>query len=199
MSTMNNKSRGWLITGAILSLFVGLLALSSPLLFSFLIVQLLGVFALVSGVISLLIAIFGKDVAPRGLNAIFALVRIGAGLALLSCVRSGLNLITLVFAVYLIVEGIFGIFGAFKIRERRGWIFMLLNGTVTMVLGLMVYAHLPSGSAWILGLFFGINLLFNGFSQLMLGLSASKTRCIIVSDQGAFRRLTRTGYTIAIC
>src|SRR5271166_2283322 len=171
---MNSKSRGWLITGAVLSLFVGLLALSSPLFFSFLIVQLLGVFALVSGAISLLVAIFGKDVAPRGLNAIFALVRIGAGLALLSC-ASGLNLITLIFAVYLIVEGIFEIYGAFKIREHRGWVFMLLNGIVTMVIGLMVYAHWPSGSAWILGFFFGINLLFHGFSQLMLGLSASKT------------------------
>ena len=172
---MNSKSRGWLITGAILSLLVGLLALSSPLLFSFLIVQLLGVFALVSGVISLLIAIFCKDVAPRGFNAIFALVRIGAGLALLSCVRSGLNLITLIFAVYLIVEGIFDILGAFKIREQRGWVFMLFNGIVTMVLGLMVYAHWPSGSAWVLGLVLGINLLLHGFSQLMLGLSASKT------------------------
>ncbi|MBV9297643.1 MAG: DUF308 domain-containing protein [Verrucomicrobia bacterium] len=172
---MNSKSRGWLITCAILSLIVGLLALSSPLLFSFLIVQLLGVFALVSGIISLLVAIFGKDVAPRGFNAIFALVRIGAGLALLSCVRSGLNLITLIFAVYLIVEGIFEIFGAFKMREHSGRIFMLINGIVTVALGLMVYAHWPSGSAWILGLFFGINLFFNGLSQLMLGLSASTT------------------------
>ncbi len=171
---MNSKSRGWLITGAILSLFVGLLALSSPLLFSFLIVRLLGAFALASGLISLFVAIFGKDVVPRGLNAIFALVRIGAGVALLSCVRSGLNLITLVFAVYLIVEGIFCIFGAFKIRKHKGWTFMLLSGIATLVLGLMVYAHWPSGSAWILGFFFGINLLFHGFAQLMLGLSASK-------------------------
>ena len=52
---------------------------------------------------------------------------------------------------------------------------MLLNGIVTVVLGLMVYAHWPFGSAWILGFFFGINLLFHGFSQLMLGLPASKT------------------------
>jgi len=170
---MNSKSRRWLIAGAILSLIIGLLALSSPFLFSLLIVQLIGVFALVSGIISLLIAIFGKDVAPRGFNAIFALVRIGAGLALLSCVRSGLNLITLVFAVYLIVEGIIDIFGALRMREHRGRTFMLLNGLVTIVLGLMVYAHWPSGTASILGIFFGINLLFHGFSQLMLALSAS--------------------------
>ena len=172
---MNSKSRGWLITGAILSLIVGLLALSSPLLFSLLIVRFLGLFALISGVISLLVAIFDKDVAPRGLNAVFALVRIGAGLALLYCARSGLNLIMLIFAVYLIVEGIFDIFGALKMREHRGRAFMLINGIITIVLGLMVYAHWPSGSAWILGLFFGINLIFNGFSQLMLGLSAPTT------------------------
>jgi hypothetical protein len=32
---MNTKSRGWLIAGGILSIIVGLLALSSPILFSF--------------------------------------------------------------------------------------------------------------------------------------------------------------------
>jgi uncharacterized membrane protein HdeD (DUF308 family) len=170
---MNSKSRGWLISASILSIIVGFVAMSSPLLFSFLIVQLLGVFALVSGVISLFAAIFDKDVAPRGLNALVALARIGAGLALLSCIRSGLNLIMLVFAVYLIVEGIFDIFGALKMRGQSGRIFLLINGIVTIVLGLMVYAHWPWGSAWVLGLFFGINLLFHGFSQLMLGLSAA--------------------------
>jgi uncharacterized membrane protein HdeD (DUF308 family) len=172
---MNRKSQGWLIAGAILSLLVGLLALSSPLFFSILIVRFLGAFALAGGLISLFLAVFGKNVVPRGLNAVFALVRIGAGLALLSCVRSGLNLITLVLAVYFMVEGIICIFGAFKIRERNGWIFMLISGIATLALGLMVYAHWPSGSASILGLFFGISLLLHGFSQLMLGLSGSKS------------------------
>jgi uncharacterized membrane protein HdeD (DUF308 family) len=167
------KSRGWLIAGSILSVLLGFIALSSPLLFSVLIVQLLGVFALVGGVISLCVAIFDKDATPRWLNAIFAVVRIGAGLALLSCVRSGLNLITLIFAVYLIVEGIFSIFGAFKIRGERGWIFMLLSGFATLALGILVYAHWPSGSARFLGLFFGISMLLHGLSQLMLGLFAS--------------------------
>lgn len=180
---MNTKRRSWPITGAILSLFLGLLALSSPLLFAFLIlrpfsasfqafVRFLGTFALASGFISLFLTIFGKDVVSRGLNAIFALVRIGAGLALLSCVRSGLQIIMRVFAAYLIVEGTFGIFGAFKIREQKGWIFILLNGIVALVLGLMVAGRWPSGSAWILGLFFGINLLLYGFSQFTRALAS---------------------------
>jgi uncharacterized membrane protein HdeD (DUF308 family) len=119
---MNTKSRAWLIAGAVLSLIVGFLALSSPILFSFLIVRLLGVFALVSGVISLLIAVFGKDVAPRWLNAVFALVRIVAGLALLYCIPSGLRVLTLVFAVFLMVDGAFGILGGRSrfARKRAG-------------------------------------------------------------------------------
>lgn len=172
---MNTRSKAWLITGAVLSLIVGFLALSSPILFSFLIVRMLGVFALVSGVISLLIAIFGKDVAPRWFNALFALVRIVAGLALLYCIPSGLRVLTLVFAVFLMVDGACVIVGAFKIRAQKGWILLLLNGVITLVLGLMVYAHWPTRSVWILGFFFGISLLFHGFALLRLGLSASKT------------------------
>jgi len=172
---MNGKKRGWLVAGGILSFILGLLALSSPILFSFLIVRLLAVFALVSGVISLLITIFGKDLASRGLNAVFALVRIVAGLALLYCIPSGLRVITLVFAVFLMVEGVFGIFGAFRIRGQSGWVFVLLNGIVTLALGVMVYAHWPTAAVWILGFFFGISLLVHGLALLMLGLSAPRT------------------------
>jgi uncharacterized membrane protein HdeD (DUF308 family) len=173
--TMNRTSRGWLITGAILSILLGLLAMSSPLFFSLLIVSWLGAFALMNGVISLFLAIFAKNVVPGWIEIVFALVRIAAGLTLLSCIRSGLNLITLIFAAYLMIEGIFGIFGAFKLREQGGWIFMLFSGIASLVLGLMVWLHWPSGSAGILGFFFGISLLFHGVSQLMLGLSAPRT------------------------
>ena len=172
---MHTQGRGWLITGGILSLIVGFLALSSPILFSFLIVRLLGVFALVSGIISLLIAIFGKDIDARGLNAVFALIRIIAGLVLLYCIPSGLRILTLVFGAFLMVEGVSAIFGAFKIRRQTGWLLLLLNGIVTLALGLMVYAHWPTGSVWILGLFFGISLICHGFALLVLGISASKT------------------------
>ena len=171
---MHTKDKGWLITGAILSLIVGFVALSSPVLFSFLIVRLLGIFALVSGAISLLVAIFGKDIAPRWIYAVFALVRIVAGVALLSCIPSGVALLTLVLAAFFVIEGVFAIFGAFQIRQQPGWLPLMLNGIVTLVLGLMVYAHWPTGSVWILGFFFGISLLFHGFALLMLGLSAPR-------------------------
>jgi len=170
-----SKSRGWLIAGGILSIFVGFLAMGSPLLFSIVIAQFLGAFAIVSGVISLFLALFGKEVTHRILEALFALIRIAAGLALFICVASSIAVITLIFAVFLIVEGIFLIGGAFRLRKHNGWSWTLINGIAALVLGVMVYSRWPSDSAWVLGLFFGINLLFNGMSLLMLGLAAPKS------------------------
>ena len=94
-----SMSRGWLITGGVLSIIVGLMAMSSPLFFSVVIAQFLGAFALVSGAIALFLALFGKEVTHRALEALFALIRIAAGLTLLVCVASSIAVITLIFAV----------------------------------------------------------------------------------------------------
>ena len=91
-----SKSRGWLIAGGILSILVGFLAIASPLLFSVVIAQFLGAFALVTGGISLFMALFGKEVTHRILEALFALIRIAAGLALFICVASSIAVITLI-------------------------------------------------------------------------------------------------------
>ena len=170
-----SMSRGWLIAAGVLSLFVGFLAIGSPLVFSVVIAQFLGAFALVSGAIALFVALFGKEVTHRALEALFALVRIAAGFALFVCVASSIAVITMIFALFLIVEGIFLIGGALRLRKHAGWSWTLINGIAALILGIMVYSRWPSDSAWVLGLFFGINLLFSGMSLLMLGLAAPKS------------------------
>src|SRR5262245_47401981 len=106
-----SHSRGWLIAGGLLSIFVGFLAMGSPLFFSVVLAQFLGIFALVSGVISLFVAIFGKPVTHRVLEGLLAVIRIIAGIVLLRCIASSIAVIALVLAVYLLVEGVFSIIG----------------------------------------------------------------------------------------
>ena len=169
-----SQSRGWLIFGGILSIIVGFFAIGSPFLFSIVIVQLLGIFALISGVISLILAIFSKHVAHRILDAFLAVIRIAAGIILLRCIGSSIAVITLILAIFFMVEGIFSIVGAIKIRGHGGWIWTLINGFVALFLGILVYAQWPSSATWILGFFYGINALFWGISLLSLGLAAPK-------------------------
>lgn len=166
-----SASKGWLIAGGILSIFVGFAAIGSPLVFSLVIAQFLGIFALVSGVISLFLAIFGKHPGHRVLEGISALIRIAAGVVLLMCIASSVAVITLVFAIFLGVQGISTIAGSIRLKGNPGWVWTLINGVAALVLGLMVFYRWPGDSAFFLGLFFGISAIFNGMSYLMLGLA----------------------------
>ena len=108
------------------------------------------------------------------MDAILALIRIAAGVIILTCIASSVAMITLIFAIFLIVEGVFLSLGAFRMRDHAGWIWTLISGLAALVLGIMVYNRWPSDSMFILGLFFGINLIFNGTSLLALGFAAPR-------------------------
>lgn len=174
LSDAISRSRGWLIAGGILSIIVGFLAIGLPYVFSTILVQLLGAFALVSGVISFFVALFGHHVPHRIVSALFAIIRIGAGLALLIFVPAGIAALTLILSIFFFLEGISCIAGSLKMRNHSGWIWLFLNGVAALVLGGMVYTKWPNDSAWVIGLLYGINSLFAGLSLLTLGLSTSR-------------------------
>lgn len=166
------QSRGWLIAGGILSIFVGFAAIGTPLLYGVVLVQLLGALALVTGVISVAIAIFGRHTGHRVLEAVSGLIRIAAGIVLLSYVGSGLAVITLILAIFFVIEGVVLSVGALKMRSHSGWVWTLISGLAAILLGLMIYVQWPSSSDWVVGLLFGINLIFSGTSLLALGMGA---------------------------
>ncbi len=169
------KSRGWLLAGGIISLLLGIAAMAFPVLFSVAITKVLGIFAMVSGFVSLFLAIFGKHVAHRIVNALTAILRIVIGAVLLIFVFHGMVALTLLIASFLTVEGIFLIAGSIQLRKHSAWIWMLLNGIIALLLGLLLFAHWPGNSAWVLGLFYGINSIFYGTTLLTLAIAKPKT------------------------
>jgi uncharacterized membrane protein HdeD (DUF308 family) len=50
------------------------------------------------------------------------------------------------------------------------WPWVLLNGIVTLLLGIMIWRQWPESAFWVIGLFVGIDLVFSGWSWVMLGL-----------------------------
>ena len=81
--------------------------------------------------------------------------------------------LTLIIAFFLIIGGIFRI--VFALSERfTGWPWVLLNGGVTLMLGLMIYKQWPDSGLWVIGLFVGIEMIFNGWAWIMLGAGLRK-------------------------
>lgn len=167
----HSRSRTWLIFGGILSLLVGVFAIAAPGLFSFVLTQLIGALCLVTGVVAIFQALFGKNSPHCFLSTLSAIIRIAAGSALLFFPVAGLLALTLVVAAVFLTEGVVCLVTAFRMRANPAWVWLLLNGIVALLLGGMIYAKWPLDSAGILGILYGIQSLFSGSAMLMMGIS----------------------------
>jgi uncharacterized membrane protein HdeD (DUF308 family) len=61
------------------------------------------------------------------------------------------------------------IFLAFSMKRETPWIWVLLSGVITLLLGLLILAHWPVSSLYILGVFLGIDLIMAGAAWIGLG------------------------------
>ncbi|PHS20871.1 MAG: hypothetical protein COA85_13685, partial [Robiginitomaculum sp.] len=57
---------------------------------------------------------------------------------------------------------------AFEMRPMRGWFWPLLNAILSFALSLFILAGWPNTSFWIVGIYVGISLFFDGLALLML-------------------------------
>jgi len=167
-------SRAWFFFGGALSILVGVIAIGAPLLFSQVLTQLLGAFCLVSGVVGLFLAVFGKDRSHRFSSGFSGVIRIAAGCALLFYTTSGMLMITLILAGVFLAEGMICVATALRMRKNPAWIWLLLNGVTALILGGMIYARWPLDAGWVIGLLYGIQSIFSGTTLVMLALAAGK-------------------------
>jgi uncharacterized membrane protein HdeD (DUF308 family) len=83
-------------------------------------------------------------------------------------------LLTLLLGVSLIASGIMRIVLAFNMKGGTPWMWVVVSGVITFLLGLIILAHWPVASLYILGLFLGIDLIFAGAGWLAVGFGLGK-------------------------
>jgi uncharacterized membrane protein HdeD (DUF308 family) len=92
-----------------------------------------------------------------------------AGLVIVAMPGLGLATLTLVLAIWLVVDGIAGTMLSFRIRPGHGWGWILLSSICAFILGCMLFAHWPWSGLVAVGLLAGINLLISGFAMISIG------------------------------
>jgi uncharacterized membrane protein HdeD (DUF308 family) len=158
-----------LILGIVLVL-LGTFAFVCTYTAAMLTVLYLGVVLLVASGVQLVEGILGRGVGNFFLHLLVAVLYFIAGVFLIEHPGRSVAGLTLVIAAVLFVEGVLRI--AVALAERRhGWGWVLLNGVISLVLGIMIWRQWPESSLWVIGLFVGIDLLFNGWSLIMLALA----------------------------
>ena len=83
----------------------------------------------------------------------------------------GVVLLALVIGVVLIAEGIIETALFFALRDYRHAIWILIDGAVTLVLGIAACAHWPPASLELVRYLVGMSFISSGISRLLLGLA----------------------------
>ena len=61
----------------------------------------------------------------------------------------------------------------------------MIDGIITLLLGLMIYAQWPSSSAWAIGTLVGVSMIISGVTRVMLSFAVRKATDTIASKFAA--------------
>jgi uncharacterized membrane protein HdeD (DUF308 family) len=161
------NSKSSMIWG-ILMLICGFLAICLPLASGIGLAIVFGWLILLVGVWHLIFAFRSGSFGGVLWQLLLAILYCAAGITILVRPLAGLAFLTLVLAIFMLIEGVFEIALYFSIRRspNAGWV--LFDGFVTLIIAMLIWAHWPLSATWFLGTLVGISLIFSGISRLML-------------------------------
>lgn len=167
------RRSGWFIVLGILLVVLGTVALSSSVFLTLVSMTFVGSLMIISGVLQAGHAVMSKRWGGFFMELLIGLLSVAAGALVVARPVAAAEGATLLIAMFLILGGIFRIAMAFAIRFHHVF-WLALNGIINLALGVMILQEWPSSGLWVIGLFVGIDMLFNGWSLIMLGIAAKR-------------------------
>jgi uncharacterized membrane protein HdeD (DUF308 family) len=152
------------------SIFVGFLAISSTFVATMASVVVIGVLLLVAGATEVIHAVMVRNLKGFALHLLSAALYLFVGLFMIEDPVRAATVLTLLLAAGFFVGGVLRIIFSLVIRFV-GWPWVLLNGVINLFLGFIIFNGWPDSSLWVIGLFVGIDLVFHGWSWVILALS----------------------------
>jgi uncharacterized membrane protein HdeD (DUF308 family) len=183
-------SRRILIPSILLSILLiifGFLAITLPTATSIGVALLIGWLVLLGGLVQFIHAFQSKGIGHIVWKLLVAVFYLAAGAYLIARPALGLASLTLALALFFVAEGVVDVVAYFSTRKSGGSAWMLLDGIVTLVLGLMIWNRWPGPSLWVIGTLVGINMLMTGITRLMMAVAARK----LLKDRGESPRQER--------
>ena len=165
---------GLFLFEGILLVVLGLLAILVPQVASLAVTLLLGWLFAISGIFGLIASFWARQAPGFWWSLLSAVLSIVVGGLLLARPVVGVISLTYLLIAFFFVEGVVSIMYAIEHRRELtgGWVWMLVSGIITLALGVMILAGLPSTAAWALGLLVGIDMVFGGSSLIAVALAA---------------------------
>jgi uncharacterized membrane protein HdeD (DUF308 family) len=148
---------------------LGTFCIIDPLVPTLASVIVLGFVLMAAGIVQIVSAFWAGKWSGMLIHMLIGVLYVVVGYMIVDAPIINMVLITKFIAIFLIVSGVFRIVSALVMRFQD-WGWALLNGGITLLLGIIINRQMPEASLWVIGLFIGIEMLFNGWAWVMLAL-----------------------------
>ena len=149
---------------------IGLLAIGNAATTTVLFTVMVGFCALAAGVLQGLHCLRSR---VWGVQIVSAIVLTAFGLLVLTKVTEGVVTLTALLALFFVVQGAQKISFALKLKPMRNWNYLLYSGIAALLLGLLLLFKMPE---WALGLMIGIDLVFGGWSLVLVAMAVRASK-----------------------
>src|SRR5208337_2017663 len=171
---LSTLGSGKSIVWAIVLIIFGFLAIALPFATSWGVVLVIAWLIVFSGAFQFVHAFQSKGIGHILWKLLVAILYLIVGLYFLLHPALGVAAFTLALAVFFVIEGVMDLVAYFQTRAIPGSGWILFDGIVTLILGVLVWRQWPSSSLWVIGTLVGISMIMTGTTRLMISLAARR-------------------------
>ncbi len=155
-------------------LILGFIALALPFLAGLAAVLMLAWVLLFCGVAEGIYAFDSRVGEGFIFKLLLGILYVITGAYLLVRPGRGLLALTLVLAVFLLVDGILDFVLALRISRGRGRGWLLFDGIIGVLLAIFIWRHWPLSAEWVIGTILGIRMIVNGVTRIVVSSAARR-------------------------
>src|SRR5262249_38845243 len=163
---------GWLLAVGVLSIVLGVLGLGMTIMLTVVSVFYFGVLLIVIACAQVVQSFKSARWKSVLLHVLMALVYLAAGIMIVIRPLLASLALTWTLAVMLIAIGVMRVVVGIQHRGTQGSGWAVFGGVVTAFFGLMILAKWPTDALWVIGLILAIELIVNGWTQILVALAA---------------------------
>jgi len=165
------------LMGIMLILF-GVISIATPAVAGQAVVMTIGAVLLVAGGVQIVSGLRSEGWSSKLPTLLLGVITSAGGLGVLGHSLLGLSFLTLLLAIFFVVEGIWKIIASFSYRSASGWFAIFVSGVLTLVLGGLIWCQWPVSGMWAVGILVGIDLLITGISMVVLAITIRRLKSL---------------------
>lgn len=150
-------------------LALGLFSLAAPAVAGASVSIMVGILLTIAGIGQCFLA-FRTGAFGRALFILLiGLLMAVAGINMIAQPLAGMVSLTIILIAYLVITGLFELALAWQVRPAGGWGLLMINGAITVLLGVLLWQQFPLSGVWALGILLGVKLMMGGLALFALG------------------------------